>query len=410
MNVLHINYSDKIGGAAIAAYRHHEAMQKAGIDSNMLVILQSDKTNQSIKTPFINKYLLLLINRVYFLLHSFILRFYKPFASFSIAFGGFSLYNHPSVKRADIIYLHWINASMLSIDDIEKILKTGKNIYWYMHDMYPITGGCHHAFECTKYQNSCHKCPLLFGVKILDVSSCQFKKKIKSWQKYNNLKVITPSKWLADCVSKSTIFKEHEIHVFPNVINTKRFKPINKCVAKELIGVSKSKKIILFGADNINNPYKGWEYLKKAMNKLNPEEYECLVFGTHNQSISSEIKIKTRYTGYLKDDYSLVAVYNAADVFISPSLADNYPNVILEAMACGLPCIGFNVGGIPDLIQHQETGYVSKYKDTNDLVKGINWIFQSDYNLLSEKARSFIVSNCSYAKYEQLNFIRNRTL
>lgn len=404
MKILHINISDKNGGAAIAAYRHNEAMQKAGFDSKMLVIKQVNKYNQTIYTPIKNKHTLFLIHHFYYYLNSILQFIYRPFAIFSFNFIGFKLHKNHLVKDADIIYIHWINGGMLSTKEIQRILKTNKTVYWYMHDMYPLTGGCHHSFDCTKYQHFCKKCPHITRFKWIDLVATQFKQKLNSWKKYPNLKVITPSNWLGNLAQSSQLFCNHEVTIFTNVINTDKFKPINKIVAKEIIGINTNKKIILFGADNINNPYKGWNYLKEALNNLDYNEYECLVFGAFNPTIKADIKIKTTFTGFLKDEYSLITVYNAADIFISTSLADNFPNVILEAMSCGLPCIGFNVGGIPDLIQHKETGYLAIYKNTNDLIKGINWVFKNNYSILSQNSRKFIVNNCSYNKYQNWKF------
>lgn len=140
--------------------------------------------------------------------------------------------------------------------------------------------------------------------------------------------------------------------------------------------------------------------LEGVYSKLDKDKYECLVFGYVDEKPFEGLDIDVHFTSYLSDDYSMILVYNASDVFVSSSLADNYPNVIVEAMSCGVPCVGFDIGGIPDLIKHEITGYLAKYKKSSDLTKGIEWIFEdaSRYHQLTLNARNFIVNHCSYGK------------
>lgn len=398
MNILHINYSDRTGGAAIAANRHNEAMNRAGLSSKLLVVKKDYKQNSNIVAIRNNKKRLFIYTQLLNLLHNWFTKTYGTFATFSFTFWGFSLCKHPLVKNADIIYLHWVNSSMVSIKEIERILMLGKPVFWYMHDMNPITGGCHYSLDCDKYKSKCFDCPMIKRKQIIDLVKYQFQQKKNRWSKYANFNIVTPSLWLSECVKNSQIFKEHQIFRVPNVIDTHLYKPINKLFAKRLFNISETKKLLLFGADNVNSPYKGWVYLKEALSLLNPDEYECLIFGERNNAIIQSLAMKVTFTGYLYDDYSLISAYNAADVFVTPSLADNFPNVILEAMACGLPCVGFNTGGIPDLILHKRTGYLAKPKDYIDLAEGIKWVISSDYLDLSNTVRRSIVDNYSFEK------------
>ena len=403
MKVLHINYSDKSGGASIAAYRHCEAMRLAGIDAKMLVVNKNRKNDKYIYTIKQNKYCLLFIQYLLLFIHGRFIKILKAFASFSFSFIGFNIHRHPLVLNSDIIYLHWVNNSMLSVKEIEKILKLGKPVYWYMHDMNPITGGCHHSFECKKYQSACKDCPFINKWMKIDFVKKQFEAKFKLWSKYQNFHIVTPSKWLGNCASNSTIFKNHKVFISPNVINTNLFKPINKSVAKNIFNLNSNKITLLFGADNINSEYKGWSYLRNALNELDPNKYECLIFGEYNEIIEHSVNINIHFTGYLSDQYSLILAYNASDIFITPSLADNFPNVLLEAMSCGIPCVGFNIGGIPDIITHKENGYIATYKNSNDLITGINWILENNYKNISINARNSIVSQYSYDKILEIH-------
>lgn len=299
--------------------------------------------------------------------------------------------------KADVIYLHWINGAMLSIRGVESIVKLGKPVYWFMHDMYPLTGGCHHSYHCTKYQTKCKECPFMERFVGMDIVRMQFNSKMRAWSIYENFNIQTPSKWLAECARSSAIFQGHEVKVCHNVIDTEKYKPLDKMVAKKLFGLSLNKKIIMFIAQDVKNEYKGWKYLREALNKLDKDDYECLILGTKNVNIDSEVTVQSIFTGYLQDDYSLIMAYNAADLLVTPSLADNFPNVLLEAMACSIPCVGFNVGGIPELIRHKETGYLAILKDSQDLADGINWVLNNgEYKTLAKNARRLVVDSCSY--------------
>jgi glycosyltransferase involved in cell wall biosynthesis len=135
---------------------------------------------------------------------------------------------------------------------------------------------------------------------------------------------------------------------------------------------------------------------------LDPNKYEALIFGPSNRDLNQEIHIPYKFTGQLFDEYSLVLLYNASDVFVSSSLADNYPNVIMESMACGLPCVGFKVGGLKDQIQHKINGYLAEYKNSKDLAVGIQFICESsedDYISMQKNARSFVTKVASYDVY-----------
>lgn len=408
MKILHINYSDIEGGAAIAASRHNEAMRRVGIDSSMLVVSRKGKGGLYVKTVLKNKYALFFYSHIYLYLSLIFSKLYNPFAKFSFAFWGFRLHKLPLVKQADIIYLHWINGSMASVKEIECLLKMGKTVFWYMHDMYPLTGGCHYAFDCQKYKVECCNCPMVRRKFPFDAVKYQFRRKMKSWTKYSNLQVVAPSRWLGNCSRESTIFGGHKVTICPNVLDTDLFKPVDKFFARNLLNIHSDKKLILFGADSLKSDYKGWEYLRTALNLLDKDEYECMIFGSENENIENDIRIKAYFTGYLRDVYSLVLAYNAADVFVSPSLADNFPNVILEAMSCGTPCVGFNVGGIPDLICHRKTGYLSKYKNADDLVNGICYVLGEENSRLSVAARCWVVNNCAYNKVLEVHQELNR--
>jgi glycosyltransferase involved in cell wall biosynthesis len=402
MKVVHINATGKLGGAGIAAYRHCDAMRRAGYEASLLVLYKNNCVSPFIFSLLKKDELGRLKNLISNHIMGLFLRLFHSSGVFNFPLLSTSVASHPLVKEADLIYIHWVAGSMMSDKEIERILKLGKPVRWYMHDMNPITGGCHYSMDCDKYKTGCKECPYLqcrFGI---DLSKIQFNRRIEYWSKYTNLEAYTPSQWLGDLVKQSLIWRGHKVTVFPNVFDLNLFHPRDKHVVREILGVDSNKKIVLFGSAGIDVAYKGWNYLKEALNMLDPNKYEALIFGPSNRDLNQEIHIPYKFTGQLFDEYSLVLLYNASDVFVSSSLADNYPNVIMESMACGLPCVGFKVGGLKDQIQHKINGYLAEYKNSKDLAVGIQFICESsedDYISMQKNARSFVTKVASYDVY-----------
>ncbi|MDD3037277.1 glycosyltransferase [Bacteroides sp.] len=399
MKIVHINYSDRMGGAAIAAYRLNEAMNLAGMSSTLLVADKTDFGNQYVVTPEQRLIKMKTLFKRYWTDWS--VNRIKAFGAWSYANTGFQLAKEKVVQEADVIYLHWTNFGLLSVQGIQELLNTGKPIYWFMHDMWPFTGGCHYAFDCERYKTHCGACPMFYakmGSRCeYDLSYKQFERKKRKWSSYSNLTILTPSEWLGHCVEESRLFGDKKIQLSRNVIDTNRYRSVPQSIARNLLGLPENKKLVLFGADAINSPYKGWSYLKEAIHNMS-DTIEYVVFGgCDSNAVEMETKASLHFMGRLHDDYSLMLLYNAADVLVAPSLADNYPNVILEAMACGLPVVGFNTGGIPELVEHQVTGYLANKEDSSDLCTGINWIlFTADISKLKANARLKIETESSY--------------
>lgn len=399
MKVLHISTDDIIGGAAIAAFRLNEAMIQNGIDSKLLVANKKSHSNNVIAvfSP-IKRILYSIYAAVY---SKMISRLFKTSYMFSLGKSFSSITKHPLIKEADIIYIHWVQNNFLGIKAIEQILKTNKPIILYMHDMWDITGGCHHSFECNSYTIKCKNCPIIQRKIFKEYSQRIIKKKEKHWGPYNNLYFITPSSWLSNCVKNSLTFKSHSITTIPNLIDTQKFRPHNKELTREILGLPKNKKLLLFGANNgTANIYKGWTYLKEALTMLNDKKnIEIVLFGgTLTSEEAKSLIFPIHSLGYITDVYSLVLMYNAVDVYINPSLAESFGMTTLEAISCGTYAVSFAVGGLTDIIRHKETGYLASYKNTNDLANGIEWCLNETSNEKPKDLHQYVIDNFSYNK------------
>jgi glycosyltransferase involved in cell wall biosynthesis len=178
----------------------------------------------------------------------------------------------------------------------------------------------------------------------------------------------------------------------PNPIDTGKYFPSDKTEAKQKLGLPTDKRIILFAAVKASDKRKGMNYLIEAGKRINNKEVLFLIAGTNGDEIARQLPGLSVNAGFVASD-KMPDFYNAADVFVTPSLQDNLPNTLMEAMSCGTPCVGFNTGGIPEMIDHGKNGYVAEYRNAVDLANGLKWtLFEADSRLLSENAREKVLS------------------
>lgn len=370
MKIVILNTSERTGGAAVAAGRLGKALKQAGIQVDKLV---RDDTWLNRFRFYWERLIIFLCNHLN----------RKNLFAVSIANTGTDLSGNLSVKEADIIHFHWINQGFLSLKDIEALVKLNKPIVWTMHDMWPCTSICHHARDCEKFQTGCKSCFFLKS-KGKDLSTSVFDKKL-SLYKDANITFVGCSRWLSGRAKKSYLLQDKTVLSIPNPIDTEVYHPMDQGTARELLGLPSGKKLLLFGALNVTDKRKGIDYLIAALRKIEKPDVELVVFGQVKDDIRGLFPVPIHSMGYLSDESKIVALYNAVDIFITSSLEENLPNTIMESMACGTPCVGFEIGGIPEMIDHKINGYVTNYKDANDLANGIQWVLEhGDQQALSD--------------------------
>ena len=203
------------------------------------------------------------------------------------------------------------------------------------------------------------------------------------------------SRWMAGLARQSRLTQGHTVVNIPNAIDTGVFKPMDKSAARHKFGLPEDKQLLLFGAQRITDERKGFFYLKEACEHIAQFGQELaarigvVVLGGDAESVKSELPLPVYTVNYLSNEKEIADIYNAADLFVTPSLQDNLPNTIVEAMACGTPCVGFNVGGIPEMITHRQDGYVADYCDSMDFAQGIAWCLNDERQApLSAAARA----------------------
>ena len=400
MRVVIINTSERAGGAAIAARRLMEALKGSGIKVKMIV---RDKETDEVTVVQLRKSWLGIWNFLWerlVILKSNLFRKKNLFAV-DIANAGTDITNLPEFVQADVVHLHWINQGMLSLSNIKKILQSGKPVVWTMHDQWPFTGICHYSGECGKYESHCQDCPLLFHHHWRDLSYRVFERK-QSLYKHGQITFVACSKWLAGLAGRSVLARGHRVTNIPNPINTSLYHPIEKSEVRKRLSLPTDKKLLIFSSMKITDKRKGIDYLIEACRLLSQEnqalseKLAIIVMGKDADACKELFPFPVYCISYQKSERDIVDIYNAADLYVTPSLSDNLPNTIMEAMACGVPCVGFNIGGIPEMIDHLHNGYVAQYKSAKDLANGISWsLNDGDYPSLSEGARRKVMTNYS---------------
>ncbi|MBO6033638.1 MAG: glycosyltransferase family 4 protein [Prevotella sp.] len=390
MRVLIVNTSERTGGAAVAASRLMKALNNNGVKAKMLV---RDKESDALtvvglpKSPILHWHFLW--ERIVIFLRLHFSR--KHLFDIDIANVGSDITRLREFQEADVIHLHWINQGMLSLNGICKILQSGKPVVWTMHDIWPATGICHLTLGCRYFVNRCANCKYLPGGGSRNDLASRIWQKKQQMQADETIYYVACSRWLESEAKSSALLKGQKITSIPNPIDTHIYKKGNKQEARQRLGLPLDKKLILFASQRVTNEYKGMSYLVDALTKSQApcEKTSCeiVILGGHAEEVVEQLPMKVHPLGYVNDEQRIVDVYNAADVFVLPSLSENLPNTIMEAMACGVPCVAFKVGGIPEEIDHLKNGYVAAYRDAADLAKGITWVLQeADYESLSQQA------------------------
>ena len=204
------------------------------------------------------------------------------------------------------------------------------------------------------------------------------------------------SHWLASEAKRSALLEGQKVTSIPNPIDTRIYKRGNKNEARQRLGLPVDKKLILFASQRVTNANKGMDYLIEACRQLHIPDAAVVILGGHAEEMVPQLSLEAYPLGYVNEEQRIVDVYNAVDVFVLPSLSENLPNTIMEAMACGVPCVGFKVGGIPEEIDHRRNGYVAEYRSAGDLAYGIRWILtEADYEELSKNAVHKVLQNYS---------------
>ena len=379
MRVLIVNTNEKTGGAAVAANRLAEALNNHGVKAMMLVMeKQSDTLYVSATGSAVANQFHFFWERIVIWVNNLFSR--RNLFKVSIANTGTDITRTREFREADIIHLHWINQGFLSLRTIGKILSSGKPVVWTMHDMWPATAICHHAYSCTNYHRACHHCPLLRLPSSHDLSARVFRRKQKLLAS-STVHFVAVSSWLADRARQSAITGNSKLSVIPNAIPLSHFTRINRADARTMLNISE-RHVLCFGAARIDDDIKGFSYLVEALrlvvsrHQFSPTDIRLLLFGgIRDENVLKNLPVSHTYLGYVSDYHRLSQIYSASDAVVSSSLYETFGQTLIEAEACGCTPIAFDGSGQADIINHRENGYLVDYLSTESLAEGICWAF-----------------------------------
>ena len=364
MKVLLVNTYDR-GGAANACIRLHLALIDAGHTSHLLTL---NKTRDDIPFHFDYKSFTGLeggniLNRVTHITvngeHEYKTQDIKDICTaaskytdvFSSIYSDFRIENAPQISEYDVVNLHW-TSRFLNWPTFFASKKI-RRVIWSLHDMAPFTGGYHYSDGFEGYKTDDSNPHFL-----RQTSDPDFAKKLLL-SKQNILRnsdipvaVISLSNWLHECATSSTLFKHYPIKRIANSVNTETYRYLDKREARKHLGLPEDKDIVLFISDSVNNKRKGFHLLEKAINKASNRRIMLCSVGKNFDSNLPEV----RDFSEVHDEDKLALIYSAADVFVLPALEDNLPNVVIESLCCGTPVVGFNIGGMPDMIEDGVNG------------------------------------------------------
>jgi glycosyltransferase involved in cell wall biosynthesis len=268
---------------------------------------------------------------------------------------------------ADVLHMHWI-AGLIDYRIFFRALPSDLPVVWTLHDMNPMTGGCHHAGSCGGFRQSCGTCPELNSSIPRDLSAAIWRRKNEAYGRLgaNRTRIVTPSRWLANLARASSLMSGFQIETIPYGLDTNTFQPRERLAARELFGIPRKAKALLFVAQWLDDRYKGMPTLLAAIERLRSIPEVCLLVLGRGEDVK-KCGIRSIFLGSIGDDERMSYAYSAADLFLLPSVADNFPNTALESLSCGLPVIGSAIGGIPEMVRDGYTGLLVPPNDAQAL-------------------------------------------
>jgi glycosyltransferase involved in cell wall biosynthesis len=397
MKVLHLCSANSMTGAGGAALMTHEMLLNVGVDSRILFLVENKSTAKGEYSYVNNKVFRRIQRKLTTFLDSFLLYFYRSRESrlFSPGLFGLKLHRHSLILWADIIHVHWVNHGFV---DISEISKWDKKIVWTLRDMWAFTGGCHYTLDCEKYQKVCTSCVHLGSKKTHDLAYFSFSNKFKYLNK-TNITWVAISSWMKDAANKSNILCGQDVQIVFSGIRTDDFYLGDKNIARLKLGIEVEKKVILIGATSLKEKYKGFDFIIDCLNAISSDIF-VIVFG-RDILYDHELKQDIMNVGFVESSDSLRVLYNAADVFLSPSIAEAFGKTFAEAQSCGLPVVCFDNTGPADIILHRKTGYIAEFGDLKDLICGVNYCLENnlDSRYIRERAVELFDIKSSVNKY-----------
>ncbi len=383
MNITHVAYTDLRGGAARSAYRLHRGLLELGEASRLFV--ERRESDDPTVIPF--RYPSGLATRLErrwrrWLLYRNSVRLLTKRPPGATHFSDDRSQHSGAPLRQlppwDILHLHWVSG-FLDYRTFFQRVPQDRPIVWTLHDMNAFTGGCHFDGGCGRFAESCGTCPQLESREPNDFSRASWKRKRSGYDslKAGVLHLVTPSKWLAEQVGRSTLLGRSSISVIPYGLDTEVFQPRDRRAARAVLGIPQEASVILFLADVASETRKGLTLLLEALTATPDRSNLCLLILGQGRTESPPSIPKVQWD-YVRNDRILSMIYSAADLSVLPTLEDNLPNTVLEALACGVPVVAFSTGGVPDIIRDGVEGRLVPRGNVAALRAAVSGVLQDD--------------------------------
>ncbi len=363
MKVLHLSTSDTQGGAAGSAYRLHNGLLQAGVQSRMYVRSKQSDDSTVVEHEVQNGLTDRVRRRLYREKLRFDFRQYRetrpdglePFSDDRTPYWLHDVF----ALNPDVINLHWV-ANFVDYRHFFQECVGKTPVVWRLSDLNPFTGGCHYDQGCGKYRDACGACPQLGSKKTSDLSRAVWNRKKEAFGALGDdqLHFVAQSEWIKDQVQASPLTERFEATVIPNGLDLELFRPRETEGMRTALEIPSDRRIVLFVAQSAQNHRKGFGLLDEALSLLSADDVTLLSIGGETPDLKTALP--HLHLGTIESDLLLSVFYSLADLFVIPSRQDNLPNTVLESMACGTPIVGFDVGGIPDMVCSGETGWLAE--------------------------------------------------
>lgn len=363
MKIAHINTADNSGGAARAAFRLHRALNAAGHTSRMVVGWKVEPTPDTASVLAGGRLPKRILRRAALILDR------RLSLQYALLPWGGDILTHPFVRDADVIHLHNLHGAFFPYRVLPRLGRIAP-LVWSLHDMWAMTGHCGYSYECERWKTGCGRCPHRdeYPPVGLDTTALHWRLKDRTYRQAQ-MTIVTGSTWMASLVRQSPLLNRFPVQTIPYGTDLSVFRPLDKAQARRILGLPSEARVILFFAGP--EPRKGTAYFLQALPRLQmtPPPW-LLVAGGRLSGAVSGFPIKE--LGHLNSDELLNLCYGAADVFVLPTVADNLPLSVLDALAAGTPAVVFDAGGLPDVVKHLETGYLVPSRDPVKLAEAID--------------------------------------
>jgi glycosyltransferase involved in cell wall biosynthesis len=387
-DVCHVTFSSR-GGAGSVAKQLHEGQLSEGLPSRLLTLTDSNIQSLVAKNP-------MLVGEAIF--DFFCVRKTTESQLFSLYRNGNNRRILESVQKSDVIaHLHW-TPGVLSLETIGRLARSGRGCVWTLHDMWPFTGGCHHAGDCRGFITRCENCPQVrkaFNTKVTQA----FREKSRIFGVDSSAILVSPSKWLAKQAAESQMLKDSKIYTIPNPVDCGLFSPGDKRSARDVFEISNDTFVIGCSAANLKDPMKNIKAIIDGVAILQSQfpskEIQILAVGDGRLE-SRNVKVQT--TGLIRTPDRMVEAYRAMDVFVSMSLSENLPMTLVEAAAVGVPVVCLNIGGMPEIVIDGHSGRV--LDSTDDLLNVLTELLSSvsERQRMARNARTLALSQFDLPK------------